>query len=261
MGQVVTSSSVLTAFELKEHSWKMIKLYEEIDSVQKELDKIERPKLKKLHPKPSLTYDWAEGEVKRKKKKAIRSFLLLSLLIFGAIFALYHSDFPYINDNNVIDVFGFAIMACIVLLILCIVRCCSCNALHVLAKARKKLNSRNSVNAKNKKIIEENNRIKGEWEKENSVIINKLNLLKKKAAPYSELYSIWNKCVNEVRRDHHISNWERDLNSDNLFVIRYMLQVFVWSDWPQEPMKILDIVSMAKERWVANKNRYYAEMK
>ena len=246
MQQVVTSSSVLTVSELKEHSWKMYKLYNEIDRVKNELARVEPPELKKTHPKPDVvSWDWAKKETERRKKKEIRRFISICLLMFGGIYALYFSNFPYINDNNIKGANIIAVIVTIVTLIVCLLRYSAYDPHNIhLEELRKQRLKFKPLDDENKKIIEENNRIKDEWERKNAPLQSKLNSLKAQAEPYSDLYSIWNNCVTEIIRKLYA--YEND--TKNTLLLNHLLTHLDYVEYKNNhPMRVLEIVCLAKE--------------
>lgn len=263
MGQVVTSSSVLTVSELKDHSWKMWNLYKEISEAKKDLEKIEKPKLKKTIIEPSVSYEWAKKESKRRRRRAITSFIFCCLLMFGAIFALFRSDMSYINENNVVRFYAFAGSIAIILLIVCIVICSINNTKAIHVKELKKIRpQRHAVRDKNRQIREENDRIESEWTRNNGALKSKLNSLSAQAAQYSELYSIWNKCADEIRHDHYVYDWEWNIPDNNFTMMNHIILVLGRLEYRcKQPMRIVDIVYETKDLYEKSSEEAHERLK
>lgn len=263
MGQVVTLSSVLTVIELKEHSWKMWNLYKEINEVQRELDKIEKPKLKKTIDEPSVSYEWAKKESKRRRRRAITSFIFCCFLMFGAIYALYRSDMSYINENNVVKAVALAGSIAIILLIVCVITCCLNNTKTIHVKELKKIRpQRNAVREKNQQICEENDRIKSEWERKNGSLKSKLHSLSAQAAQYSVLYSIWDKCADEIRHDHYVYDWEWNIPDSNFTMMNHIILVLGRLEYRyKQPMRIVDIVYETKDLYEKSSEEAHERLK
>jgi hypothetical protein len=157
---------------------------------------------------------------------------------------------PYINESNVYKAYALAGAVTVILLIVCVVKCCINNPRTIHLKELKKLRPQKyAIRDENRRICEENDRIKSEWERKTGALKSKLGSLKTQAAQYSELYSIWDKCADEIRHDYYIYDWEWNLPDDNFTLINHLLTCFlVLENRYKQPMSVLDIVCMAKEK-------------